>query len=398
MSSPALPGARGICHVARDVTLTGGGEVVRQLAAHHVARGVPTVVVTDSAQPRLDAAVQVHRTALGGRMESWAPRGRTGRTARHLARIAVFTVHASVLAARYRRAGWVTVNHNAEAVVGDVLVAHNVFGVELADDVRRSARKLRRLANPVLAVRLAKEVWLLRVRPPRAVVAVSGAGLDQVRRAAAGAVTPVVLRNGIDTEHFRPVAPDARRALADELGVAGRRVLLFVGHEFDRKGLAELLAALALLPPDVVLLVVGGRSDSPAAWHELARQHGVAARITFLGSRSDVARILPVADAFVLPSRYETFGLVLLEAMASGVPVVMTPVGGAAEFLRDGVNGFLVTHEPADIARGVAAALSGDVAARRRAARATALELDWASTGDGYLRLARELSAPPRTA
>ena len=87
-----------------------------------------------------------------------------------------------------------------------------------------------------------------------------------------------------------------------------------------------------------VLLVVGG--DSSAPFKRIAEQLGVSERVIFAGSRTDLPRIYPAADAFVLPTLYETFALVCLEAMASGLPVLAGSVGGIEDYLRDGENDF----------------------------------------------------------
>jgi UDP-glucose:(heptosyl)LPS alpha-1,3-glucosyltransferase len=181
----------------------------------------------------------------------------------------------------------------------------------------------------------------------------------------------------------------ARRALA----VHGNDVALFVGHEFDKKGLKELLAAIRLMDPDVTLLVVGGRFESLAQYERLCETLGISGRVKFLGSQIDAATVFPIADVFVLPSHSETFGLVSLEAMACGVPVVMTPVGGASELIDEGANGFIVSFQPEDIARGIRSVLDGPRALLRAEALETARTYSWGLAAEKYVDLAQRCVA-----
>ena len=159
-----------------------------------------------------------------------------------------------------------------------------------------------------------------------------------------------VIPCGVDTELFYP--DDARRARA-RLGIAGDRVLLFVGRLTPIKGLETLLRALAALTapgraePSVRLVVVGGEKgghDDTRALRRLAGELGVSDRVEFRGQQPQDA--LPdyyrAADLCLMPSRYESFGMVALEAMASGIPVVASRVGGLAVTVQDGVTGLLV--------------------------------------------------------
>ncbi len=102
---------------------------------------------------------------------------------------------------------------------------------------------------------------------------------------------------------------------------------------------------------------------------------GVAAAVHWLGVTREVETVYELADAFVLPSSYETFSLVSFEAAASALPILATPVNGVRELIEDGRNGFLITREPAVIAERLRA-FAADPALRRRlgeAARESAL-------------------------
>jgi UDP-glucose:(heptosyl)LPS alpha-1,3-glucosyltransferase len=135
----------------------------------------------------------------------------------------------------------------------------------------------------------------------------------------------VVIRNPVDTDRFSP----RRRAGLDAPGP----VWLFVGTGFPRKGLDTALRALAAArAPDAALWVVG--RDASAPWQALADRLGVGDRVRFLGPRAELETLYASADALVLPTRYDAFSNVCLEAAASGLPVVTSGANGAAELVR----------------------------------------------------------------
>jgi len=116
--------------------------------------------------------------------------------------------------------------------------------------------------------------------------------------------------------------------------------MLHVGSGFERKGVSAFLEALARAPAKPWGLVVG-RDKHAARYAVLARRLGVDRRVRFLGGVSDVRPYHAAADAFVLATLYDPQPNALLEAMASGLPVVTTRTCGAAELLAEGVSGFV---------------------------------------------------------
>ena len=154
---------------------------------------------------------------------------------------------------------------------------------------------------------------------------------------------------GVDTDLFTPGdRAEARR----RLGLDDRPVLLWVGRIAPIKGLDTLLDTVARLREagrDMRLLVVGGEADEPTNGHETSLRRRIAAlglgeSVRFVGPQPQ--SVLPLyyaaADVTVLPSYYESFGMVALEAMACGSPVIASRVGGLVTTVRDGVTGFLV--------------------------------------------------------
>jgi N-acetyl-alpha-D-glucosaminyl L-malate synthase BshA len=149
-----------------------------------------------------------------------------------------------------------------------------------------------------------------------------------------------VIRNFVDTSRFYPrTESDCNSRFAPK----GEKIVAHLSNFRPVKnitGVVEMFARLRAKMP-AKLLMIGDGPDTAGAF-ALAKTRGVADDVKFLGNREDVDQILCAADAFLLPSNYEAFGLAALEAMACGVPVVASRVGGVPELVQDGVNGFLV--------------------------------------------------------
>lgn len=154
--------------------------------------------------------------------------------------------------------------------------------------------------------------------------------------------------NGYDARLFSPGRRDELRTGArGRIGAAEDDiVVLMVANEWHRKGLGVLLEAVAgLRDPRVRIDLVG--AQEPAAYTGLAQRLGLAHRVHWHGRSSDVAFFLAAADVFALPTTYEPFGLVIIEAMASGLPVVTSRLAGAAAAIVGGVSGLLL-DDPRD--------------------------------------------------
>ena len=171
-----------------------------------------------------------------------------------------------------------------------------------------------------------------------------------------------IIANGVDTTHFRPAA-----------ATAGTRQLIYAGRLETVKGVDLLLDAFALVCrrfPDARLRILGDGSQR----RQLEAQScalGLADRVTFAGMVDDIAPALQLSSACVLPSRAEGMPNVLLEAMACGVPVVATAVGGCPDIISDGRNGLLVAPEdPGALADAIGAVFSDPTAARAMGDRA----------------------------
>ena len=191
----------------------------------------------------------------------------------------------------------------------------------------------------------------------------------------------VVIPPGVDTARFYPIPADEAREF---VGVPnGSRMILFVGRIEPLKGIDTLLEAVALLKQEKIprsgplcLAVIGGDSDDTperasqemARLHELRDRLGVEDTVTFLGRRDQdtLQYYYSAAEVVVVPSHYESFGLVALESMACGTPVVASETGGLVFLVRDGETGFHVpAGEPQALADRLAQLLEDDVLRRR---------------------------------
>ena len=155
-----------------------------------------------------------------------------------------------------------------------------------------------------------------------------------------------VIHYGVDPHRFDPNRnASARPTLRSQWGAVDATVWLLAGSGWHRKGLDTALAALARTRDETAQLWIAGRDATPS-WQRRADRLGVGSRIRFLGPRGDIEQIYAAADGLLLPTRYDAFGLVCLEAAASGIPVITSGAAGAAELLQDAGS---VVSDPEDI-------------------------------------------------
>jgi UDP-glucose:(heptosyl)LPS alpha-1,3-glucosyltransferase len=149
-----------------------------------------------------------------------------------------------------------------------------------------------------------------------------------------------VIYSGVDTSVYHPDLKKHRAEIRARYDIPeGATLFLFVGSGFERKGLSALLQAMARLPENAFLLVVG-RDKHAQRFQRDARALGLSRRAFFAGAQSDVKPYYGAADALTLPTLYDPFPNVALEAMASALPVVTSLQCGAAELIENGKNGF----------------------------------------------------------
>ena len=207
--------------------------------------------------------------------------------------------------------------------------------------------------------------------PAAAVMTVSEAGRAAQARLWPSRPTHLVYP-GVDAGRFASLPPPS--VIRQELGLpAHGQIVGTVGRLQTWKGMHMLVDAMPEVlrrHPDAHCLIVGG------AWHlepdyadllsRLIRERGLTGRVTMPGQRADVERWMQAMDVFVLPSSCEPFGLVVIEAMLLGKPVVATAAGGPAEIITDGVDGLLVTPgSTAALAAGIMRCLDDPVGMER---------------------------------
>jgi len=223
-------------------------------------------------------------------------------------------------------------------------------------------------------------------RHARTVVAVS----HRVREELIGIGVPLqrleVILNGVDLAEFCPgTEMEGREALGLPCGVP---LGLFVGDiRTPRKNLDTVLHALTRVP-SAHLAVVGSVAGSP--FPALSMRLGLADRVQFLGYRRDVSRLMRASDYFVFPSRYEACSLVILEALASGLPVVTSQTAGGAEIITSDCGVVLTDPDDVDALADALKELSADPRRRARmgaASRRIAESYSWQRMADEYLRL-----------
>jgi glycosyltransferase involved in cell wall biosynthesis len=247
--------------------------------------------------------------------------------------------------------------------VYDVVRVHAVTRAEQRRWPERGGRSyrlagVRAVAAPVLHPQIAVDRFIQRLQfglgeVGRAAVVTQEVAEDLVETFAVPAERIDVIPCAIDLERFE--AARHRRLVADANG-SGR--LLFLGSDFERKGLAEALHALAGLPADTSLTVVGTGDQRPYA--ELASTLGVQERVTFAGGTDAPERFLEEADVLVLPTREDVWGMAIIEALAVGVPVVTTEAAGASDVVRQSDAGLVVPSGDAGALRGAVARLLED--------------------------------------
>lgn len=207
-----------------------------------------------------------------------------------------------------------------------------------------------------------------------------------------------VIYNGVDLDKYHPRLPgDHAGKRPETIGGSASSptspLLLYVGSGFERKGVKQLLTAFARVD-GAATLVIAGEDKHAARYQRLAAQLNIASRVRFTGALQDVTPLYAAADAFVLPTLYDPMPNAALEALACGLPVLTTTTCGAAEFIREGINGFVRDALDVD---GLAQAMTllatpAQAASMRAAARASVAHLSLDAMAQQLLALYRTLA------
>jgi UDP-glucose:(heptosyl)LPS alpha-1,3-glucosyltransferase len=211
---------------------------------------------------------------------------------------------------------------------------------------------------------------------------------DLIREFGLAAEKMVTIYNGVNLDRFRP-APDTteRAAIRQKFIVpASARMIAFVGNGFARKGLGFLIEAWPLVAGGAFLLVVGADRQTDK-FARRARALNIGSRVVFTGPQPDVQALFHAADGFAMPSLFEPFGNVVMEATASGLPAMTSAFSGVAELIPPSMRGFRVEN-PTDVGEVALrlGALFDAPASLGHEARETAEKFTWT-------RYAKELNA-----
>ncbi len=367
----------------------GGGETqARLLAESLVERGFPVTVVTRRSKPSLPrregvGGVPVRRIppAGRGRLRKWGLLATAGPALLRLGgRCDV------VLVCGFRILGLPAILTGRLLGVPCILKAESngeMSGAFFYAGLARSG-----LSPSSHSIRTFLSLRNRALRRAAAFVALSSAIEEELR---AGGVPPSRIHripNAVDLERFRPAdAAEKREARASLELAADAPVVVYTGRLVRYKGLPVLLRAWAEVRrahPRALLVLVGSEgADLHGCEAELRRtvaERALEESVRFTGAVEDVSPYLRAADAFAFPTEDEAFGISLLEAMASGLPAVTTPVGGVPDVVTDGKDALLV---PPAQAEPLAAALSRLLQDRELAARLGAAARQTAQQGYG---------------
>lgn len=286
---------------------------------------------------------EVH--VFANRFESLPP-GITGHRVPALRGSALLSIFSFVLPATLMVGGGFDIVHAQGFTVrgADIVTAHICNARWLEGRRRIEGGRLPWRERAFGALVIPAERWALRT-PGATVIAISQALAADLRRLYGLTGEIAVVPHGVDASQFNPgVRARFRDAVRRELGIhPGEVTFLYVGDL--RKGFAPAVSALATVPGT---RLVGVSRTDPREFLDRAAEAGVAGRVAVLPATSRVEQYYGAADALVLPTPYDAFGMVITEAMACGLPVITTPLAGASELMTPGVEGLLV-ESPTDV-------------------------------------------------
>jgi glycosyltransferase involved in cell wall biosynthesis len=328
-----------IAVLSRNFATTGGGAerysiaLVEELAARHEVHVFAQTIAHDF------PGVTYHRIPMPLRRPRW-----------------INQLYFAWKTWRATRSGFDIVHSHENTWHGNVQTVHVLPVKHTLFEGKQGATLALRWFKVLTSPRLLAYLWLEKRRYAWALkkrVVCASSSLKAVMKATYPASAPMleVMTPGVDAVPGR--ASVAQQAQArEQLGLPiEATLLLFVGNDFVKKGLPALLQALVQLPAQTQLAVVGN-AESESALRKLAERLGVAARVHFLGSQRDMGPAYRAADALVHPTLEDAYGMVVLEAMAHGLPAVVSdaPYSGIAQDLHDGENAWLL-KDPRDVAK-----------------------------------------------
>jgi UDP-glucose:(heptosyl)LPS alpha-1,3-glucosyltransferase len=208
-----------------------------------------------------------------------------------------------------------------------------------------------------------------------------------------------VVYSGVNLKEFNPENIKYKEEIREKHEISPDDILLlFVGNPYERKGLEFVIRALSKIKQKNVKLLVSGR-DEPGRFQSLVNELGLTGRVVFrVGLSTDINKYFSAADIFVLPTLYETFGLVIIEAMASGLPVITSgsKFAGASELIEDGKDGILLKDpkDYEDIAEKLKYLINSENVRKQmgKEANKKAGKYTWERTADGMMEVFEEVA------
>lgn len=311
----------------------------------------------------------------------------------------VRAVKSSILYFKFKREhpNGIFISDGLPSFFADIVIAQSVHRESvLATNTREPKTPkglLRRFLRSIYPMNVALIVieWFSTVFGAKMIVAISQKVKREILKVyRVRAEKIAVVYSAVNSEEFR-VDTVTRASVRREAGFGEHDfVFLFSGHEFKRKGLRYAVAAFSKLRSTNTRLLVAGK-DKSEVMRQVVKDLRLGDRVSFIGPRNDFPAWCAAADAFVFPTLEDAFGLVIVEAMASGLPVITSgpAYAGAAECLKDGIDAILL-DDPTDVEE-MAAEMGRLVKDERfRAslganARKTALGLSWDRTARGIV-------------
>lgn len=317
---------------AADFVTTGGMDIANWHLAEYLARTQPVELVSHRVDPQLAGKPNIHTTLVPrpfGMNMLGEPLMR--RTARRRAKLA-------------QAAGIRVVANGGNCPVSDLNWAHYVHSAFTPVTAGSPIRRIKTKMYHRYCVRTERQAFA----SARFVICNSKLTAGHVRATGVPDHRIRVVYYGSDPNRLRPIRPDDRKAARTMLGWGDEPVAVFVGALGDRrKGFDVLYAAWRTLCRNCgwdVRLAVIGRGAELDAWKRRAADDGLASRVEFLGFRSDVPQVLAGCDVMVHPARYEAYGLGVHEAVARGLPAIVSARAGVSERLADALHDLLLDN------------------------------------------------------
>lgn len=305
--------------------------------------------------------------------------------------VVTYSILGSIKLKKYHKKDNEIVICHTDAIYGDIYVMHGLHKAMIA----RSKNKVQKLLrNPLHLFLLVREEIRYSFNIHKVIVALTPEDKqDIINFYGVDENKIVVIPNGVDTERFKPIE-GVRNEIRSQLNIKEEDfVVSFVGHEFERKGLRYLLSAIRQLREagKDVHIIIAGKDSLDKVRRSL---EGIEDLVHYIGFSREIEKYYNASNLFVLPSSFEAMALVGLEAMACGLPVLMTRVGGANQYLHEGENGYFIEQDARDIVLKIEHLINNPekLKSMSSCARQTAERFSWEIIAHKYIELINKVA------